>query len=118
MTHNVANQCFIFPFEQSILQNNTDIVQVRAGSSFHNKGDGKLLAVKRIVQNENFNRQTIDYDFALLELEEPIDFDQTKQAIKLHNFDDVFVDNTTTLVTGWGNTQNISESRLQLRGGM
>lgn len=99
-----------------ILSNNTSIVKIRAGSSSHVK-DGELLSVKRIVQNTKFNGNTIDFDFSLLELEEPIQFDETKQAIKLHNFDEVFPDNTTTLVSGWGNTQNSSESRLQLRGG-
>lgn len=99
-----------------ILSNNTSIVKIRAGSSSHVK-DGELLSVKRIVQNTKFNGNTIDFDFSLLELEEPIQFDATKQAIKLHNFDEVFPDNTTTLVSGWGNTQNSSESRLQLRGG-
>lgn len=90
---------------------------MRAGSSSHSK-DGELFAVKRIVQNEKFNGGIIDFDFSLLELEEQLTLDATKQAIKLHNFDEVFPDKTTiAFVSGWGNTQNASESRLQLRGG-
>ena len=89
---------------------------MRAGSSFHLYG-GDLYAVKRFVRHRNYTGLTLDYDFALLELQEPIQFDETKQPIKLHSFDEVFPDNTTTLVSGWGNTYNDSESRIQLRAG-
>nr|WCR76448.1 trypsin-like protein [Sitodiplosis mosellana] len=95
--------------------NNAANIKVRVGSSLHNK-DGELYAVKRVVKNENYNGQTIDYDYSLLELEEPLQLDDTKQAIQLHNFDEVFPDNTNTFVSGWGNTQNSSESSLLLRG--
>lgn len=52
----------------------------------------------------------------MVELKKPIQFGKTKQEIKLHNFDDVFPDNTVTFVSGWGNTKNNSESRDKLRG--
>lgn len=89
---------------------------MRAGSSSHSK-DGVLLQIKRVVQNKKFDGRTIDYDFSLLELQQPINFDETKQEIKLHDFDEAFADNTLCTVTGWGNTQNSSESSLTLRGG-
>lgn len=98
----------------NILNNNTDAVVVRAGSSLHSK-DGDLYSVRRIVQNPRFSGRTIDYDFSLLELSEPLKFDSTKQPIKLHDFDEIFADNATCLVTGWGNTQSATESRMQLR---
>nr|WCR76449.1 trypsin-like protein [Sitodiplosis mosellana] len=95
--------------------NNAENLKVRAGSSLHHE-DGELYAVKRVIQNSKHNRKTKEYDFSLLELEEPLQFDDTKQAIQLHNFDEVFPDNTNAFVSGWGNTQNSSESSLQLRG--
>ena len=90
-------------------------IEVRAGSSTHNNG-GKLYAVKRIVKHSKFDTTRTDYDFSLLELQEPIEFDETKRAIELHNFDEVFTDNTTTLVSGWGYTAQ-NESSLQLQAG-
>lgn len=73
--------------------------------------------MKRIIQNEHFSSITVDYDFALLELTEPIHFDESKQAIQLHNFDEVFADDTKCLISGWGTTQNYTESNLELRAG-
>lgn len=60
---------------------------------------------------------TIDYDFALLELKKPIEFDDTKQPIKLHNFDESFGDDTMCFISGWGNTQSSAETNLFLRRG-
>ncbi|XP_031638810.1 polyserase-2-like [Contarinia nasturtii] len=94
---------------------NLSILKIRAGSSFYGK-DGELLDVKRVVQHANFSMKTVDFDYSLIELVNPIQLDETKQVIKLHNFDEVFPDNTTSFVSGWGNTHNSSESRLQLRG--
>lgn len=91
--------------------------KIRAGSSAHSK-DGELYTIKRVVQNKKFDGRTIDYDFSLLELQNPIKYDETKQEIKLHDFDEAFGDNTSCFVTGWGNTQNSSESSNILRGGM
>ena len=104
----------IFP-KYSAVESNPANIKVRAGSSTYKTG-GELYAVKRIVLRK-FNSSSVDFDISLLELQKPIQFDETKRAIKLHNFDDVFPDNTTTLVSGWGNTRNSSESRLNLRAG-
>lgn len=73
--------------------------------------------MKRVVQHAKFNYATIDYDFALLELAEPLEFDDTKQPIKLHDFDENFEDGTMCFISGWGNTQSIDESNLFLRRG-
>lgn len=98
----------------NIRSNDENSISVRAGSSQESKG-GNLHSVKRIVQNSRFQGSNNDYDFSLLELVEPLKFDETKQPIKLHDFDEIFADDSTCLVSGWGSTQNSSESRLQLR---
>lgn len=90
-------------------------MKVRIGSSSHLK-DGSLYNVKKIVQHARFNRQNIDFDFALLQLKESLNFDDSIQPVGLPDYGELTADNTTALVTGWGNTQNISESRTQLRG--
>jgi trypsin len=71
--------------------------------------------VKRIIQHPNFSFSTIDFDYSIMELEEPIEFDETKQPIKLPSQDQKFEDNRDTFTCGFGNTQNINESRNQLR---
>lgn len=52
----------------------------------------------------------------MLELSEPLIFNNTCQPVALPHFFDFIRDNTKCFVTGWGNTQNSSESRLVLRG--
>lgn len=88
---------------------------IRFGSSKH-ASKGSLASVKRIVQNPLFNPSTIDYDYSLLELAQPLIFNETVNAIKLPRYFENVYDNTLCLVTGWGNTKNSSESREILRG--
>lgn len=88
---------------------------VRVGTTNKSKG-GSLHKVKRIVQNEMFNRYSIDYDFSLLELQDSIEFNENVQPIKLVDSDQKIIDNTMCLVTGWGNTQSATESNAKLRG--
>lgn len=69
-----------------------------------------------MIAHEKFKRSTIDWDYALLELEDSIEFSDTVQPIKLIDTKQKVIDNTMALVTGWGNTQNSSESNQILRG--
>lgn len=90
-------------------------MSVRVGSATSSWG-GTIYRVKRMISHENFNPQTVDYDFALLELERPIQFNQAVQAVPLIGRYQRIPDNSMTLVTGWGTTQNSRESNLVLRG--
>lgn len=92
-------------------------IKVRVGSSEHSRG-GDLLSVIEIFQNEKFNPATVDYDFSLLKLEKPLEFDENKKAIKLQNYDEIFADETQCVISGWGNTQNVTESNMELRSGL
>lgn len=89
-------------------------LKIRAGSTTH-AGNGTLYDVVRIIQHPDFTFLTIDYDFSLLELATNITFDSTKQPIKLPRQNKQYADDTPALVTGWGNTQNVDESRDRLR---
>lgn len=49
-----------------------------------------------------------DYDFQLLELADPLKFDDNIQAIKVAHIEDMVIGKVIT-VTGWGNTkENVS----------
>ncbi|XP_037958954.1 trypsin-1 [Teleopsis dalmanni] len=91
-----------------------DRLRVRFGSSISAKG-GEILHVKEIVQHKQFNYSNVDYDFSLLRLEKELQFDDNKQAVKLPESEDKFLDGDICYVTGWGNTQNNTESREWLR---
>jgi len=98
-----------------LLHNNTSIIQVRIGSSHRNDG-GDLYNVSRINQNKRFNGSIIDFDYSLLELASTLQYADNVKPISLPDFGAYVEDATLCLVTGWGNTQNSSESPLQLRG--
>ncbi|XP_061400074.1 trypsin-1-like [Musca vetustissima] len=89
-------------------------LKVRIGSSEYSKG-GELIQVAEIVQHKKFNYSNVDYDYSLLKLSREIEFDDTKQAVKLPETKDMEMDGTMCFVTGWGNTQNATESRDWLR---
>lgn len=83
-------------------------LKIRAGSSSNAEG-GQIIGIQQIHRHEQFNRQKIDYDYAVLQLNESLSFDATKQAIQLHNFGEVFSDGTIAMTSGWGNTQDNSD---------
>ncbi|XP_062556158.1 trypsin 5G1-like [Armigeres subalbatus] len=89
-------------------------LKVRAGSSRH-ATDGQLYRVKKVYQHPQYNPVIIDYDFSLLELEEPIIFGDSCQAVNLPKKDQPVEEGTCLQVSGWGATQNPSESRSVLR---
>ncbi|XP_075150086.1 trypsin-1-like [Haematobia irritans] len=91
-----------------------DELKVRLGSSVPNKG-GELIDVEKIVQHEKFNISNVDYDYSLLKLNRTFELDETKQPVQLPESMANITDGTDCYVSGWGNTQNIFESREWLR---
>lgn len=75
---------------------------VRVGSSWHANG-GTIVKVKKIYRHGKYKASLIDYDFTLLELAEPLTFNDSIQAIELASKDIKIEDGTEALVTGWGN---------------
>lgn len=59
-------------------------------------------AVKRIISHPDYNQMTFDYDIALLELSEPLEFSNTIQPICLPSSSHVFPAGMSCWVTGWG----------------
>lgn len=91
-----------------------ELIKVRIGSSAHSQG-GLIVPVAEIVQHRNFSFQRIDYDYSLLRLNVTLNLDENKQAVRLPEQNETIADKTHCKVTGWGNTQNVSESRNVLR---
>lgn len=92
-------------------------LKVRVGSSSNAKG-GQIIGIQQVHRHEKFDRQAIDYDYAVLQLNESLEFDATKQAIKLHDVGEIFSDGTIARTTGWGNTQDSSDQSKLRRGEM
>ncbi|KAL9707775.1 hypothetical protein quinque_011293 [Culex quinquefasciatus] len=89
-------------------------LRIRAGSSKHASG-GSVISINRIVQHSSYNRNTIDYDYSLLELKSAISLGSNAAVIPLPAQNETVQDGTLCEVTGWGNTQSVSESRANLR---
>ncbi len=58
--------------------------------------------VKRIISHPDYNQMTFDYDIALLELTEKLEFTNTIQPICLPSSSHVFPAGMACWVTGWG----------------
>uniref|UniRef100_A0A182MAL4 trypsin n=1 Tax=Anopheles culicifacies TaxID=139723 RepID=A0A182MAL4_9DIPT len=79
---------------------NADSLAVRLGSSRHASG-GTLVQVARVVEHPNYNENTIDYDYSLLELEGELTFSDAVQPVDLPEQDEPVEDGTMTTVSGW-----------------
>lgn len=58
--------------------------------------------MKNYVNHPKYNRARLDYDFSLLELEKPLEFNDKVQAITLPNEDFKIPDGTMCEISGWG----------------
>lgn len=97
-----------------LVESDPNRATIKSGANIHREGAETI--VKRIVDHPQYNKKTIDYDFALLELENELEFNENRTAIKLAESTDHYVDGSLVLVTGWGYTKNSSESSQILRG--
>lgn len=59
---------------------------------------------------------TVDYDFALLELEKNITFSDKIQPVQLPTVSQELKDNVTCFVSGWGAVRSIGIPTIRLRG--
>lgn len=89
-------------------------LSVRVGSSYHRSG-GSIIRVKQVIQNQRYSSRSLDYDVSLLELAEAVTFTDKVQSIELPPSNARIPDGTKCLVSGWGATQNSSESNEILR---
>lgn len=80
-------------------------ITIRVGSKSSRSG-GTLVQVKQIIQPKEYDLPNHDYDFSLLELAEPLNFNNRIQTIALPNATDLVEDGSICLVSGWGNYIN------------
>ncbi|XP_074539077.1 suppressor of tumorigenicity 14 protein homolog [Halichoeres trimaculatus] len=68
----------------------------------YKQDDVQRIGVKRIIAHPDYNQMTFDYDVALLELSQPLQFTNTIQPICLPAHSHVFPAGMSCWVTGWG----------------
>ncbi|KAL9692055.1 hypothetical protein quinque_015955 [Culex quinquefasciatus] len=85
---------------------------VRVGSTDRNQG-GLLAAVKTIIQHPDYDRDSWQYDFTLLELTEKLPLGKSVQPIELTQLEPEV--GQLCLVSGWGATLTTEESDELLR---
>ncbi|KAL1387523.1 hypothetical protein pipiens_012722 [Culex pipiens pipiens] len=88
------------------------IYGVRVGSSEHATG-GQLVSVKAVHRHPEYNSGNFEFDFSLVELGEAVEFGEGVQPIVL--VEDEPSDEELSLVSGWGDTRSLEESRDFLR---
>lgn len=89
---------------------------IRVGSTECGTG-GSVYKVKGFKKHDNFDHKTVDWDFALLELENSIEFNDGAKPIKIIDTEQKANDKTMCLVTGWGATNpSFIQSNAQLLG--
>ncbi len=79
---------------------------IKAGvTNPYDETEGKIYDIKNVIIHENFNTTSLDNDIALLELHEPIDFENA-EAIEIVTVDDADEGATDpgmmAWITGWG----------------
>lgn len=74
---------------------------VVAGTANH-KEKGTRVKVAKVFMHEMYNDRTVDYDIAVLELENQLNFTKSIQPVKLPDFNETVPDGTMCLVSGWG----------------
>ncbi|XP_037908323.1 trypsin-4-like [Hermetia illucens] len=89
-------------------------LNVVSGASKKSEG-GLSTAVKEIVLHPYFDDEIMDYDVAILLLEEGIPFDDTRQPIALPAANSKTVDGSRAYVSGWGATLEGGSSPDQLQ---
>lgn len=77
-------------------------LSIRAGSIFHSEG-GTKVNVKRVIIHDNYNSQSNNYDFALLQLNEPLVINNTTmKAAILPDKNERLRDRAKCQTSGWG----------------
>lgn len=88
--------------------------QIRTSSSMKSQG-GILNKVQRIIKHPLYNGSSLNYDFMLIKLSQPIRFSAKQKAIKLPKKGKIVPEGTDVRTSGFGLTQNVLESDQFLR---
>lgn len=91
-----------------------DDLFVRSGTANWDQS-GLLTRVKMMIVHPNYKGATLDYDFALFELETPIIFNELTKPVRLVDENYKIYAKTMVTVTGFGETLNASQKDTRLR---
>lgn len=75
---------------------------IRVGSSWRGTF-GEIINISRIIDHPNYSMPPVKYDFTLIQLSQPLIFDERIQPIELPDVDTTIADGTLCITTGWGN---------------
>lgn len=92
----------------------TSKMKARIGTKNNMQG-GSMVDIKQMIRHEKYNSRTIDFDYALFELNEPLHFTDKVEAIALPSENEVLLDGTLCKLAGWGATFNSSQPTTLLR---
>lgn len=89
--------------------------KIRTGSTRKSRG-GQVHAVSDVIPNPKYNESTLDGDFMLLKLDEPMEFNEKQQPIEIADKERMVYERAEVLTSGFGLTHNEKESTEFLRG--
>lgn len=95
---------------------NPEHYSVKVGTSVLNDGSGLTINVKRIITHHKYTEHKIDYDFALMQLEDVYEFPKVVQFARLPSIFDKLFDGDEVFVSGWGMTETGKSSDVLLGG--
>jgi trypsin len=112
----IISTTFILSAGHCTYQKNPKLITIRLGTDRLSVG-GDSITVKKVTIHPKYNPRTINFDFSLIQLSREITLvPGVKEIIQLPAANDPIADGSETFVSGWGDTQNPSESRYNLRG--
>lgn len=95
-----AAHCFVTSSQDNLIPANW---KSYSGMQDQYKHDGvEMRDIRKIIPHPEYNQMTFDYDIALLELKNPLEFSNTIQPICLPSSSHVFPAGMSCWVTGWG----------------
>lgn len=86
----------------------TEGLWIRSGTACHANG-GKISKITKVITHPKFNKNTFDYDFAILKLGKNLKFNGKTMAVELPRQNKRINQTTVMLVSGWGFTNKSSE---------
>ncbi|XP_073457114.1 transmembrane protease serine 11D-like [Aquarana catesbeiana] len=96
----ISNTWLISAAHCFLLSKDVNSWTVVLGTSLSSPGNG--LKLRRIIVHESFIREDTGNDIALLELSNPVNLQQKIRTVCLPKASDIFPDDSSCYVTGWG----------------
>nr|XP_029725345.1 trypsin 3A1-like [Aedes albopictus] len=86
---------------------------VRVGTANYSSG-GEFIPIKNIVPHPKYGTKRRDYDFSLLQLVKLIVLKSNSQIIALPRQNEVVMDNTPCIISGWGSIRDTDRKSSEI----